>query len=180
MNMKKPCEIRVASRYVEASVTFREGPSPIKDHPKTSRATRLALCDSSVVEGPLKSDKFFSEIEQWRRHTKGRNRRRLKKPILEYVHPGAGDNCIIGFLDFHIQAKLDNGGTWWYLDYMKTRSEFGGQKVASRLMGEFFRRHVKAGDIVDFGRVMRKQVGHLKEKMQKKYPEVEVTGYRYY
>lgn len=161
-------------------MTFREGPSPIKDHPKTSSATRLALCDSSVTEQPKKSDKFFSEIEQWRRYTKGRSRRRLKKPILEYVHPGAGDNCIIGFLDYHIQANLDGGRTWWYLDYMKTRSNFGGQKVASRLMDEFFRRHVKAGDVVDFGRMMQKQIGHLKEKMQKTYPDVEVKGYRYY
>lgn len=178
--MSLPSKARVASRYINAGVTFREGPSPIKDHPKTSNATRLALCDSSVVEAPHKSDMFFSEIEKWRYHTRGRRPRRLKNPVLEYVRPGAGDNCIIGFLDFHLMGEFEDGKKMWFLDYMKTRGEFRGQRVASRLMSEFFKRHVKSGDIVNFGRMMQKQIGHLREKMQRKYPDVEIIGHRYY
>ena len=65
----------------------------------------------------------------------------------------------------------------WYIDYMKTRGDSKGQGVASKLMDEFFERYVDPdGGYVHFGKMMRKEIGHLKDKMAKKYPNVGVIG----
>ena len=87
--------------------------------------------------------------------------------------PGVSDACVIGFLDFHKYG--DNG---WYIDYMKTRGDKGGQGTASKLVDEFFKRYAKPGGMVHFGKMMRKEIGHLKDKMEKQYPDVNVIGAR--
>ena len=85
--------------------------------------------------------------------------------------PGVSDNCVIGFLDFH---KYGDKG--WYIDYVKTRGDKGGQKVASQLVDEFFKRYAEPGGMVHFGKMMQPQIGHLKDKMEKQYPDVSVIG----
>ena len=39
---------------------------------------------------------------------------------------------------------------------------------------------VEPGSVVDFGKMMQKQIGHLKRKMEDKHPEVEVIGRVWY
>ena len=63
---------------------------------------------------------------------------------------------------------------------MKTRGDKGGQGTASKLVDEFFTRIASAGDTVHFGKMMRQEIGHLKDKMAKKYPDMEVIGAKYY
>ena len=161
------------------SVTFREVESPLK-YATAGRRRRLALCDSSVADPPHKSDAYFAEIEKWRRYTKGRARKRLKKPVLEEIIPGVHDVCIIGFLDFQQWTTTSKGKPYWYIDYMKVRGDKRGQKISSRLIEEFFERYAEPGSVVDFGKMMQEQIGHLKRKMEKKYPEVTVTGRVWY
>ena len=49
--------------------------------------------------------------------------------------------------------------------------------MASRLVDEFFNRYVTdPGVHVHFGKMMRKEIGHLKDKMAEKYPDVNVIG----
>jgi len=159
---------------------FREVDSPLK-YNRAGNVKRLALCDSSVTDPPGQHDNYFAEIEKWRKHTKGRARKLLKKPVLDEIIPGVSDNCIIGFLDYHPQGTTNDGKPMWYIDYMKTRDEFGGQKVASRLVDEFFRRYAfEPGSYVHFGKMMHPSIGHLKNKMAEKYPENTVIGARNY
>jgi len=154
-------------------VEFREVDSPLTYH-RAANVKRLALCDTAVTDPPGQHDHYFAEIEKWRKYTKS-GRRRLKKPVLDEVIPGVSDNCILGFLDYHSQGKY-RGKEMWYIDYMKTRDEFGGQKVASRLVDEFFNRHADTASHVHFGKMMHPSIGHLKDKMAEKYPDVIVIG----
>ena len=43
-------------------------------------------------------------------------------------------------------------------------------------MGEFFKRYAKPGGMIHFGKMMRQEVGHLKDKMEKQYPDTSVIG----
>jgi hypothetical protein len=157
-------------------VEFREVDSPL-EYRRGGNVKRLALCDTAVTDPPEPYDHYFAEIEKWRKHTTGRTRRPLKKPVLDEIIPGVSDNCIIGFLDYHSRGTASDGKPMWYIDYMKTRDEFGGQKVASRLVDEFFRRHAsEPGSYVHFGKMMHPSIGHLKDKMAEKYPENTVIG----
>ena len=159
------------------SITFEEVESPLK---YSSEARRLTLCDSSVTNQPNKRDTYFAEIEKWRKYSKGRTRKPLKKPVLDEIIPGVRDICIIGFLDFRQWGKTSKGKPYWHIDYMKVRSDKRGERISSQLIEEFFERYVEPGSVVDFGKMMQKQVGHLKRKMEKKHPEVEVIGRAWY
>ena len=139
---------------------------------------RIALCDSSVSEPAGKNDSYFAEIEKWRRSTKGG--RRLKKPVLDEIIPGVSDICIIGFLDYHTEGTVSGDTTFWYIDYMKTRGDSRGSGVASKLIDEFYKTIPRPGDYVNFGKMMQKEIGHLKDKMEKKYPEIKTKGAKYF
>ncbi len=159
-------------------VEFRELDSPLSYY-RSSNVKRLALCDTSVDEPASRGDIYFSEYQEM--EYVGRSGRRLKKPRKGQLIPGASDVCIIGFLDYHQQGTTRDGKPMWYLDYIKTRGGHGGQKVASRLVDEFFNRYVTdPGVHVHFGKMMRKEIGHLKDKMAKKYPDNIVIGARNY
>jgi hypothetical protein len=164
--------------YIRAAlnegVEFREVDSPLS-YNRGGHVKRLALCDTSVTDPPHESDYYFADVQEWER--RGKTGRPLKKPRKGQLVPGVDDDCVIGFLDYHSQGTADDGAPMWYIDYMKTRDEFGGQKVASRLVDEFFRRHAsEPGSYVHFGKMMHPSIGHLKDKMAEKYPENTVIG----
>ena len=150
------------------NVEFHELDSPLK-YSRASNVKRLAFCDASVTEPPEGRDPYFKEYQEMERY--GSSGRRLKKPRPGEIIPGVSNVCIIGFLDFH-----EYGENGWYIDYMKTRGDSTGQGVASKLIDEFFKRYAKPGGMIHFGKMMRKEIGHLKEKMEKKYPDVTVIG----
>lgn len=152
-------------------IEFREVESPLKY--SSYGVKRLALCDSGVVEPPSKHDYYFAEIQKWERY--GSSGRRLKKPRKGEIIPGVSNVCIAGFLDYHKPSE-----NYWYIDYMKTRTDMRGKGYASQLIDEFFSRYVKPGDTVSFGKMMKPEVGHLKDKMADKYPDIDVTGNMWY
>ena len=158
-------------------VEFREVDSPL-EYGRSSNVKRIALCDSSVTEPAGKSDAYFAEIEKWRKYTKGG--RKLKKPKLDEIIPGVSDVCIVGFLDYHEEAKLEGGVTFWYIDYMKTRGDKRGQGSARQLIEKFYDTISQPGDYVNFGKMMQPQIGHLKDDMEKKYPEIKTKGAEYF
>ena len=156
-------------RTLDSPLTYRRG-GTIK---------RIAYCDSSVTEPPEHRDPYFKEWENWRKYSKGG--KRLKKPILDEIVPGVSDVCIIGFLDYHQATKINDGiNTYWYIDYMKTRTDSQGRGVASKLINEFYKTIPQPGDSVTFGKMMREEIGHLKDKMKKKYPDINTIGSVYY
>mgnify|MGYP001459224693 CR=1 FL=1 len=155
-------------------VEFRTLDSPLT-YSRSRNVKRIAYCDSSVTEPPSQRDQYFKEWERWRYHSKT-TYKRLKKPKLEEIVPGVSDVCIIGFLDYHKAATHPNGKVTWYIDYMKTRSDSQGRGVASKLVDEFYQTVPSSGDIVHFGKMMREEIGHLKDKMKEKYPEIESIG----
>jgi hypothetical protein len=159
------------------TVEFREVDSPL-EYARSSNVKRIALCDTSVTEPAGKHDSYFTEIEKWRKYTKGG--RKLKKPVLDEIIPGVSDVCIIGFLDYHKEAKLEDGTTFWYIDYMKNRSDMRGQGSASQLIEKFYDTIPQPGDYVNFGQMMQPAVGHLKDKMAEKYPEIKTKGAKYF
>jgi len=164
------------SGVLDEGIEFRELDSPLT-YARAGNIKRLALCDTSVkdrnlrTDGEPQRDAYFNEYQEWEMY--GRSGRRLKKPRPGQMVPGVSDACVIGFLDFHKYG--DNG---WYIDYMKTRGDKGGQGTASKLVDEFFKRYAKPGGMVHFGKMMRKEIGHLKDKMEKQYPDVNVIGAR--
>ena len=155
-------------------VEFHELDSPLT-YNRSRNVKRLAYCDTSVTEPPSGRDPYFTEYQEMERY--GASGRRLKKPRPGKIVPGVSNVCVIGFLDYHHYGKTSEGKDMWYIDYMKTRSDSAGQGVASKLIDEFFERYVDPdGGYVHFGKMMRKEIGHLKDKMAKKYPNVEVIG----
>jgi len=158
---------------LDEGVEFKEIDSPLTYY-RASNVKRLAYCDSSVTEPPNHRDAYFKEYQEMERY--GKSGRRLKKPRKGQIIPGVSNVCIIGFLDYHKDYSKSDGGTAWYIDYMKTRGDSSGQGVASRLVDEFFVRIAKPGDTVHFGKMMRKEIGHLKDKMAKRYPDMSIIG----
>ena len=158
-------------KFLTESMEYRELDSPLT-YVRSGKIKRLAICDTSVTEPPSKHDTYFAEIEKWRKFSKGRKPKRLKNPVLDEIIPGVSDICIVGFLDFHSHGRDDS----WYIDYMKTRGEHGGQGIASQLVDEFFNRYAKPGGMVHFGKIMRKEIWHLKNKMAEKYPDMTLIG----
>ena len=152
-------------------VEFRELDSPLT-YNRSRNVKRLALCDTSISEPNPARDFGFNDEQEWDHY--GRSGRRLKKARKGRFNPGVSDACIIGFLDFHNYAPHKDD--FWYIDYMKTRGDKGGQKVASQLVDEFFRRYAKPGGMIHFGKMMRAEIGHLKNKMAEKYSDVTVIG----
>jgi hypothetical protein len=47
-------------------------------------------------------------------------------------------------------------------------------------MEEFFARYAKPGGKIHFGKMMAPSIGHLKDKMEKQYPDVTVIGAKNY
>jgi hypothetical protein len=166
-------------------IEYRELDSPLV-YNRSSNVKRLALCDTTVEDrnrhpddhhrapGQEVRDSYFNEYQEWERY--GKSGRRLKKARKGKMVPGVADACVIGFLDYHLDYDKGDEGTAWYIDYMKTRGDKGGQGTASKLIDEFFTRIAKPGDTVHFGKMMRKEIGHLKDKMKKKYPDMNVIG----
>ena len=181
LNLQPANEARLREYIREAlneAVEFREVDSPL-DYHRAGNVKRLALCDTSVTDPPHESDYYFADVQEWERY--GTTGRRLKKPRKGPIVPGVDDDCVIGFLDYHLMGTTDEGKPMLYIDYMKTRGEFGGQKVASRLVDEFFARYApEPGSYVHFGKMMHPSIGHLKDKMAEKYPEHDVIGGVYY
>lgn len=147
------------------------GNSPLS-YSRASSVKRIVLCDKSVTDPPGKHDTYFAHIERWRRVSKRGGL--LKKPVLDEVIPGTEDNCVIAFLDYHKMA--DN---YYYIDYVKTRDGFGGKGNAGKLIDHFYRTHPRATTI-HWGKMMRKEIGALKDKMSKRYPKVDSVGGVYY
>ena len=154
-------------------VEFREVDSPLS-YNRGGHVKRLALCDTSVTDPPHESDYYFADVQEWER--RGKTGRPLKKPRKGQLVPGVDDDCVIGFLDYHSQGLADDGAPMWYIDYMKTRGDKGGQGTASKLIDEFYNTVAQPGDNVHFGKMMRKEIGHLKDKMADKYPEINTIG----
>jgi len=159
------------SLILREGVEFREVESPLKYG--SYGVKRLALCDAGVTEPPNKFDTYFAEIQEWERY--GKTGRPLKKPRKGEIIPGVSNVCIAGFLDYHKKAE-----NYWYIDYMKTRTDMRGKGYASQLIDEFFSRYIKSGATVNFGKMMQPEVGHLKDKMVDKYPDVNIIGNVWY
>ena len=147
---------------------FRDLDSPLK-YARASNIIRIALCDTSETEPAEKRDTYFTPQQEWEYY--GRSGRRLKKPRKGDITAGVSDVCVVGFLDYH---KKDEN--YYYIDYLKTRADRRGRKFASMLIGEFFERFAGPGVTIHFGKMMRKEVGYLKDKMAEKYPDTSVIG----
>lgn len=160
--------------FLAESIVFRELDSPLTYWGSKNRK-RLAYCETDITELPDYKDAYFTGYQEMERY--GQSGRRLKKPRKGQYHPGVSDPCIIGFLDYHKQGETTDGNPMWYFDYINVRQDTQEGGVASKLVDEFFKRYVtEPGTHVHFGKMMRKEVGHLKDKMAEKYPEMSVIG----
>lgn len=152
------------------AIEFRNvGKSPL-DYNRGGYVERIALCDTSVTEPPNKHDTYFAEIERWRRRSK--RGKRLKRPVLDEIIPGVGDNCIVAFLDF-----TDQGHGSYYINYVKSRNDMRGKRYISRLIEHFYATHRDA-KLIHWGKMMHPAIGHLLDKMKAKYPEINSIGSR--
>ena len=170
--------MNILRKYIRNILTegieFRELDSPLT-YSKSSNVKRLAYCETDVSELPEYTDAYFTGYQEIERY--GRSGQRLKKPRKGQFFPGVSDPCIIGFLDYHKQGTTRDGQPMWYFDYINVRQDTQEGGVASKLVDEFFKRYVtEPGTHVHFGKMMRKEVGHLKDKMAEKYPEMSVIG----
>ena len=159
--------------FLSEGIEFHELDSPL-DYHRAGNVKRIAYCDTSVTEPTEQRDAYFKEFQEWENY--GASGRRLKKPRKGKIIPGVSNVCIIGFLDYHKQSTTSDGNDMWYIDYMKTRGDSAGQGVASKLVDNFYETIAKPGDHVHFGKMMRKEIGHLKDKMVKQYPDIHTIG----
>jgi hypothetical protein len=166
-------------RLLKEGIEFRMLDSPLT-YNRSRNIKRLALCDTSVDEpnlgptGKPQRDQYFNQRQDMEYY--GVSGRRLKKPRKGKLVPGVADACVIGFLDYHRYGTTDEGVDMWYIDYMKTRGDKGGQGTASKLIDEFYKTIAKSGGMVHFGKMMHPSIGHLKDKMVKQYPDIKTIG----
>ena len=158
-------------KFLTESQDYVEMDSPLVYH-RAGNVKRIALRDSSVEEPPGRGEFGFADQYSYRNPRTGRT---TKKKHLE--SPGAGDDTIIGFLDYHTKGITRDGNPYWYIDYMKTRGDFEKQGVATRLVDEFIQRHAPdPGSVVHFGKIMNPWMYGIMEKMKEKYPEHTIIG----
>ena len=177
VNWYKKMGLAEALSLLSEGVEFHELDSPL-DYSRATNVKRIAYCDNTVTEPTDKRDAYFKEFQEWERY--GSSGRRLKNPRKGKLIPGVSNVCIIGFLDYHSQGKSGDGAQMWYIDYMKTRGDSTGQGVASKLIDNFYETIAKPGDHVHFGKMMRKEIGHLKDKMVDAHPEITTIGAKYF
>jgi len=168
---------KYVKKLLKEGVEFRTLDSPLT-YSRAGNVKRIALCDTSVEEPNPSRDAYFNEYQEMERY--GVSGRRLKKPRKGKLVPGVSDDCVIGFLDYHLKAQNSDGSSYWYIDYMKTRGDKGNTGVASKLIDQFYETVVQPGDNVHFGKMMQPQIGHLKDKMAEKYPEINTIGAKYF
>jgi hypothetical protein len=173
VNWYKKMGLAEALSLLSEGVEFHELDSPL-DYNRASNVKRIAYCDNTVTEPTDKRDAYFKEFQEWEHY--GSSGRRLKKARKGKIIPGVSNVCIIGFLDYHKEGISSDGNDMWYIDYMKTRGDSTGQGVASKLIDNFYETIAKPGDNVSFGKMMRKEIGHLKDKMVDKYPDIKTRG----
>ena len=158
-------------KFLTESQDYVEMDSP-RTYNRAGNVKRSARRDSSVEEPPHRSEFGFADQYSYRNPRTGRT---TKKKHLE--SPGAGDDTIIGFLDYHSQGTTSDGRPYWYIDYMRTRGGFGKQGVATRLVEEFIQRYAPdPGSVVHFGKIMNPWMYGIMEKMKEKYPEHTIIG----
>ncbi|RLC33106.1 hypothetical protein DRH13_00235 [Candidatus Woesebacteria bacterium] len=152
------------------SVLFLTSPLKYKKYGPSVSPFRIALCDDRLEEPQSKKDMYFGDYEEWRTHSK-RGYKRLKKPVLEQIIPGVGNDCIVAFLDY--TTRGDNG---FYIDYMRVRRGFEGQGIARALVESFYSEVAQDGDVVNWGKMMNEKVEHLMESMQVEFPHITSLG----
>lgn len=134
------------------------------------RARRLSIIDHDFGD-PLKSDMYFSKQEHWRKRSS--SGRLLKKPVLDETIPGAEPGTI-AFLDYHGDNEI------LYLDYLKVRQDLRGKGYARKLIEELIRMNPDI-TVLQFGRMMQPQIGHLMQDLKIKHAgKIEVSGSKYY
>ncbi len=161
--MTKPSPSRVASRYREAAITFRDESSP-----RVQYARRFSLCDSEA-DPPRKREYLFTD--EYRTHNR-KTYKRLKKPVLE--SRGVTDPCDVAYIDY------GGGGKDLYLHLVITREDHRGKGLATRLLKEFYSKKVPKGAVVRWGRIMNPTSMALFEKMKKARPDVVHMGGKFY
>lgn len=156
--------------FEAAGLVFKEvGDSPLT-YKRAAGVKRIVLCNTKVTDPPGPHDTYFARKEVWRKFSK-RGYKRLKKPVLDEIIPGVDENCIVAFLDYH-----QVGSNYYYVDYMKTRRGMERKGYATALADYFYKKFGRAHSTIHWGKMMRVEVGHIMEKMKKKYPKVDTIG----
>ena len=139
---------------------------------------RLIIVDKDEPDAK-EGEHYYKTVTKYRFRTKG-GRRRLKKPVLDEIIPGAPPHTV-GFLDYHIDMKHDNGDPKGvYLDYLHVRGDQRGKGHARLLAQEIVNRHPTI-EYLDFGKMMAPQIGHLMRWFKDKYKgKINVIGRIWY
>ena len=155
----------------ERAEVIDTGKSPLKYHGYASKK-RLIVVDKEAPDAEP-STHYYKDREIWRRYTKNR-RRRLKKPKLEEVIPGAPPHTV-AFLDY---SPYGEDGI--FLDYLHVRDDMRGQGHARMLVQAIIDKNSNL-KLLHFGKMMREEIGHLKDSFAKKYEgKIDIIGSIYY
>lgn len=138
---------------------------------------RIIIVDKDEPDAQ-EGEQYYKTKKKYRFRTKGG--RRLKKPVLDEIIPGAPPHTV-GFLDYHIDMKHDNGDPKGvYLDYLHVRGDQRGRGHARLLAQEIVNRHPTI-EYLDFGKMMAPQIGHLMRWFKEKYKgKINVIGRIWY
>ena len=129
---------------------------------------RLVVIDEDEPDAAPGTE-MYKRKEVWRTWSQ-RTGKRLKKPVLDEVIEGAPPHTM-AFLDWHYTGSRDpEGPTDLYIDYLHVRGDMRGKGHARRLIQALIDRHPNLR-ILDFGKMMRKEIGHLKDYFAEKYKD---------
>jgi len=155
----------------ERAEVIDAGKSPLKYHGYANKK-RFIVVDKEASDAEPRTH-YYKDREIWRRYTKNR-RRRLKKPKLEEVIPGAPPHTV-AFLDY---SSYGEDGI--FLDYLHVRDDMRGQGHARMLVQAIIDKNPNL-ELLHFGKMMREEIGHLKDSFAKKYEgKIDVIGGVYY
>lgn len=149
------------------------GRSPLKYHGYASK-NRLALIDKDAEPSPPNYT-YYTDYTRMRKFSKGRMRKRLKKPVVDEFIPG-GPPGMIAFQDWSYWGDKQS----IYLDYLHVRDDMRGRGHARKLIQALIDMHPDL-KLLHFGKMMREEIGHLKDSFAKKYAgKINIIGARNY
>ena len=169
MNLEQ-LEIIIEGILTENAKFTDLGKSPLL-YGRYAHKNRVAMIDTSTELAPPQST-YYTDYTIWRKYTgRGAKRRKLKKPVIDEFIKGGPDH-MVAFQDWSYWGDKQS----IYLDYVHVRNDQRGKGHARKLIKGLIDMHPDL-KILHFGKMMREEIGHLKDSFKEKYKgQIDVIG----
>jgi hypothetical protein len=129
---------------------------------------RVVIRHPEATTGVEKPENYMDDTQTIINRSK--TGKQLKNPKVEKT-PGAGSNSA-GFVDY------EKHGDAIHIHYMRTRNHLQGSGIAQKALETMISSNKPSS--INFGKMMEPEVGHIKQKIEKNHPDIDVRGKVWY